>query len=163
MASSLRKSANHPNKFDASPYALGIAVSEWHEDITRLLLDGCRQTLIEHGVDEKNIQIAWAPGAFELPLTAQWLMQRYKPHATICLGCVIKGETQHHEYINQAVSQSLMQLGTQHNAPFIYGLLTTDNLQQAQDRAGGKYGNKGVEAALAALRMVHLFESRLKP
>ncbi len=152
-----------PEGFDASPYILSIVVSEWYKEINQLMLDGCIKTLERQGVKKENMQVVWVPGAFEIPLTAQWMVEGYASHAVICLGCVIKGETPHHEYINRAVSQGLMNLSLQHDLPFIYGVLTTDNLEQAKERANGKYGNKGIEAAHAALRMIYLFEKRIKP
>ena len=116
----------------------------------------------KYGVNEKNIFVSVIPGAFELPLAAKWLYEKKKADAVICLGCVIKGETDHDKYINQAVAQGVMNLCLKTGAPFIFGLLTPNTLQQAKDRAGGKHGNKGVECAVAALQMLQLKDSLKK-
>lgn len=134
----------------------GIAVSEYHKEITSALLDACVHTLVHHGAAEQNISTLRAPGAFELPSVAQMLIEQHRPDAVICLGCVIKGDTRHDEYINQAISAGIMQLALTHKLPVIFGVLTTENLQQAQERSGGAKGNKGIEAALAAIHMVQL-------
>jgi 6,7-dimethyl-8-ribityllumazine synthase len=137
-------------------YRIGIVVSEYNEKITAALLEGALQTLKKYGVKEKNIFIEKTPGAFELPLAAKWLYRQKKTDAVIALGCVIKGDTDHDIYINQAVSQALMQLSLETNAPFVFGVITPNNLQQATDRAGGKHGNKGVECAVTTLKMLTL-------
>jgi len=137
-------------------FAFGITVAKWNKSITGALLEGCRETLIAHGVPEDQIYVEWVPGTFELPYGANLLSQKYKVDAVICLGCVIKGETSHNEYINQSVAGALMQLGLMRNKPFIFGVLTPNDQEQAEDRAGGKHGNKGVEAAVTALEMVGL-------
>ncbi len=146
----------------ASGYRIAIAVSEYHEKITFALRDGCIDALKKYGVNEKNIFVSVIPGAFELPLAAKWLYEKKKADAVICLGCVIKGETDHDKYINQAVAQGVMNLCLKTGAPFIFGLLTPNTLQQAKDRAGGKHGNKGVECAVAALQMLQLKDSLKK-
>jgi 6,7-dimethyl-8-ribityllumazine synthase len=120
------------------------------------LRDGATKTLKEHGVKEKNIHVQLVPGAFELPLAAKWLYLNKKAHAVICLGCVIKGDTDHDIYINNAVSTAIMNLGLETGAPFVFGVITPNNHQQAKDRAGGKHGNKGVECAMATLKMLEL-------
>ena len=135
---------------------VGVVVSEWNEKITGKLLEGCRDTLIEAGVHSENLKVIHVPGSFELPFGAKLLIGRDHPDAVICLGCVIQGETKHNEYINMAVSQSISQLSLFSNIPIIYGVLTPDTMKQAEDRAGGKHGNKGVEAAATALRMIAL-------
>jgi 6,7-dimethyl-8-ribityllumazine synthase len=155
-------SASGNEKFpEASKYKIGIVVSAYHEQITFALRDGCIATLKKHGVQEKHIYLQMTPGAFELPLAAGWLYDKSKADAIICLGCVIKGDTDHDVYINNAVSQALMNLSLETKAPFIFGLLTPNTEQQAKDRAGGKYGNKGDECAVAALKMLAL-KSNLK-
>ncbi|HMS52662.1 MAG: 6,7-dimethyl-8-ribityllumazine synthase [Sphingobacteriales bacterium] len=139
----------------AKNWQIGIIVADYNEKITYALFDACCQTLKNAGVLPQNLHIAHAPGAYELPLTALWLLQQFPScHAVICLGCVIKGDTDHDIYINNAISQGIMQLNLTHAKPVIFGVLTTNNLQQALDRAGGKHGNKGVEAAFAALKML---------
>ncbi len=145
---------------DASGMRIGIVVADWNAQITHALFEACLQTLLQQGVAEQNIHSLQVPGAYELPIAAQYLAEQYQPDAIIALGCVIKGETSHNEYINHAVSQGLMQLSLQYRKPFIFGLLTTNNLQQAKDRAGGKHGNKGTEAAITALKMMETLKKK---
>lgn len=147
----------------AKPFSFGIVVSEWHADITHALYDGCVQTLLAHGAKEENIHTAQVPGSFELPLGAQLLASGKKVDAVICLGCVIKGETPHNDYINRSVASALSQLSLVSSKPFVFGLLTPDTLEQAQDRAGGQHGNKGVEAAVTAIRMAALKQELTSP
>ena len=133
---------------------IGIVQSTYHNNITDKLLEGCEQMLISKGVTNENISIVQVPGAYELISGAQLLHQSNPTlDAIICLGCVITGETPHNDYINHAVAQALGQLNTLHTTNFLFGLLTPNNLEQALARSGGKYGNKGDEAALAALEM----------
>ncbi|HCC71171.1 MAG TPA: 6,7-dimethyl-8-ribityllumazine synthase [Bacteroidales bacterium] len=134
----------------------GIVVSDWNRDITWNLLDGAVMILKKHGTFDENIIIEHVPGSFELPLAAQLLYENNDIDAVICLGCVIQGETPHFTYICQGVTQGIAQLNLKYNTPFIFGLLTTDTLQQAIDRSGGIHGNKGDEAALTAIRMVDM-------
>ena len=158
MATSLRNLSDHdPSEIpDGSSMKFGIAVSEWNEDITSALLEGAINTLQEHGVHRENIAVRTVPGSFELAFGARILAEQTNPDAVICLGCVIKGETPHFEYICQGVTTGVMELNLDYDIPFIFGVLTTLNLQQAVDRAGGKHGNKGVEAAVTALKMAKL-------
>ncbi len=135
---------------------IGIVVSEWNPSITKALLKGALSVLKKNGVQEKSITISHVPGSFELPLAAQLLEEKNHPDAIICLGCVIKGETTHYDYICSAVSQGIMQLNLKFSKPFIFGVLTCNDNQQAMDRAGGIMGNKGEEAAHTALAMVAL-------
>lgn len=141
--------------------SIGIVVSDWNAEITGNLLDGCKQILTRQGVDEGSIIVQRVPGSFELPLGARLLTSSNKLDAVICLGCIIKGETKHDEYIAQAVSSGIMQLGLMSNIPVIFGILTPDNMDQARARAGGDHGNKGEEAAIAALRMAALRKASL--
>lgn len=131
-----------------------IVVSRFNETITSRLLAGASETLQRHGVVEKNITVAWVPGAFELPIVCDRLAASGHYVAVIALGAVIQGETSHHEYINMATAQGLMQTGLAHGLPVLFGVLTCHSMEQALDRAGGKAGNKGVEAALAAIETV---------
>ncbi len=158
MASSLKNlSSYEPNKIPSGEgKKIGIALSEWNDDITFPLYDGCVDTLIKHGVKKEDIFTKVVPGTFELPYAAKQIALEEKVDALICIGCVIKGETDHDVYINQAVSFGIMQLGLGLDKPCIFGVLTPNNHQQALDRAGGKHGNKGVEAATTALRMIGL-------
>lgn len=142
-------------------FKIGIVVSEYHFDISGKLLDGCLETLQNNGVLPENIKVVSAPGAFELPVACQRLNRWSNVNAVIAFGCVIKGDTDHDKYINQSVALALQDLAIKYGKPFMFGLLTTNDHQQALDRAGGKHGNKGIEVAAAALRMLAL-EASLK-
>ncbi len=131
-----------------------IVVSRFNELITARLLDGAIDTLCRHGSDRANITVVHVPGSFEIPLVADRLAHSGKFHAVICLGAVIQGETTHHEYINHQVAAGVMQAGQDSQIPVSFGVLTCPTMEHALDRAGGKAGNKGVEATLAAIEMV---------
>ncbi len=141
---------------DASQYRFGIVVSDWNSEITFALLEGAENTLKKHGVAPENILVTHVPGSFELTLGAQYMAEEEDVDAVICLGCVIQGETPHFTFICQGVSMGITQLNIDYNMPFIFGVLTTNDMQQAIDRAGGKHGNKGDEAAVTAIRMAAL-------
>lgn len=141
---------------DAGGMRFGIVVADWNPEVTRSLLSGAVDTLRRHGVDAGDIVVRHVPGTFELTLGAQWLAEYDDLDGVICLGCVIQGETPHFTYICQGVTQGITQLNLDYNIPFIFGVLTTLSLQQALDRAGGKHGNKGDEAAVTAIRMAAL-------
>ena len=133
---------------------IGIVVAEWNQPITDALLQGAHKTLLDNGVKESNITIVHVPGSFELPTGAATLLYSNTDYdAVICLGCVIQGETRHFDFICQAVANGLTNLSLQDGRPVIFGVLTTNNMQQAQERSGGKHGNKGVEAAITAIKM----------
>lgn len=140
----------------ADGFKFGIVVSEWNFEITKSLSDAACQTLTKHGVREKDILKKFVPGSFELTLGAQFMAEYSEVDAIICVGCVIRGETPHFDYICQSVTHGITELNLAYNIPFIFGVLTTNTLQQARDRAGGKNGNKGDEAAVAAIKMVAL-------
>jgi 6,7-dimethyl-8-ribityllumazine synthase len=140
-------------------YSLGIAVADWNDSITHALLNGAIEFLKAKGVKEKNIHVKHIPGAFELPLAAQWLASQKNIEAVITLGCVIQGDTRHFDFICDACAHGVMNVGLQTNKPVIFGVLTTDNQKQAQERAGGKHGNKGIEAAETALKMLLVKET----
>ena len=120
------------------------------------MLTGAKETLLKHGVTEDAIVVHKVPGSFELPLAAKFVLAKEQKDAVICLGAVIKGETDHDKYINAAVASGIMQLSLLSNVPIIFGVLTTNNKEQALNRAGGAHGNKGVEAAITALKMIAL-------
>jgi 6,7-dimethyl-8-ribityllumazine synthase len=141
---------------DAGDMRFGIVVSDWNMEITWALLDGAVGTLKKHGAKEKDIVVNHVPGSFELTLGAQFFAEYDDMDAVICLGCVIQGETPHFTYICQGVTQGITQLNLEYNIPFIFGVLTTLDQQQAIDRAGGKLGNKGDEAAITAIKMAAL-------
>lgn len=143
---------------DGAPFLIGIAVSEWNHEITFNLLQGCVDTLKKHGVKEDNIDTLFVPGAFELPVAAQHLLKRKNYHAIIVLGSVIQGETKHFDFVCNAVAMGIKDVSLQKGKPVIFGVLTDDTKQQAIDRSGGNHGNKGVECAIAALKMAKGFE-----
>jgi 6,7-dimethyl-8-ribityllumazine synthase len=158
MATSLKNLSDYDHNAVPSGKGkrFGIVVSEWNTAITKALLQGAIDTFRYHGVADSDIVIDFVPGTFELPFGAKKLSQHAHVSAVICIGCVIKGETKHDEYINSSVAFALQQLNVEHNIPFIFGVLTPNNEHQALDRAGGKHGNKGVEAAVTALKMASL-------
>ena len=137
----------------------GIVVAEWNPEVTFALANGAVETLKKHGAKENQIAVKYVPGSFELPLGAQFLAEYGDVDAVIILGCVIQGETRHFDYICEGVTQGIKDLNLKYNKPFIFGLLTTNHQQQALDRAGGKHGNKGDEAAVTAIKMVDLKRS----
>ena len=143
----------------AGALKIAIVVSEWNEQVTGPLSEGARTTLIQHGVKPENLLVQYVPGSFELPIGARFLIDSFHPDAVILIGCVIRGETPHFDFISQAVAQGCMQLGLETGIPVIFGVLTTNNLEQALDRAGGRHGNKGTEAAVTAIRMASLKNS----
>ena len=135
---------------------IGIVVSEWNKDVTGALLEGSSEVLTQCGIKNSNIIVEWVPGSYELPLAAQFVIKYSNIDAVICLGSVVQGETRHFEFICQSVAHNIAQVSTAHNIPVIFGVLTTDNMQQAIERSGGEHGNKGVEAAVAAVKMIAL-------
>lgn len=142
------------SRIDLSATRIAVVVSEWNEEITESLFQSAKATLLVHGVVKENIIRKNVPGSFELSLGAQWMAQRDEIDAVITLGCVIQGETPHFDYICQAIAYGITEAGLKSNKPVIFGVLTTLNKQQALDRAGGKYGNKGEEAALTVIKML---------
>jgi 6,7-dimethyl-8-ribityllumazine synthase len=140
----------------ASAMKFGIVVAEWNYEITGALAQGAVDTLLKHGASEEHIVLKHVPGSFELTLGAQYMAEFSGVDAIIILGCVIQGETRHFDFICQGVTQGITELNMKYNKPFIFGLLTTDNQQQALDRSGGKLGNKGDEAAVTAIKMLAL-------
>ena len=130
-----------------------VVVSEWNDEITSKLLEGTLVGLKQNSVAEKHVTVETVPGCFELPFAALRMAEVHKPDAVICLGCVIKGETPHFDYVCQAATQGILQGGLVARTPMIFGILTVNTLEEALERSGGKYGNKGVEAAIAALKM----------
>ena len=140
----------------ASSMKFGIIVAEWNYEITGALAQGAVDTLKKHGASDENIIVKHVPGTFELTLGAQYLAEYANVDAIIALGCVIQGETRHFDFICHGVTQGITELNMKYNKPFIFGVLTTDNQQQALDRSGGKLGNKGDEAAVTAIKMLAL-------
>lgn len=142
---------------------IGVVVSKFNSFVTEKLLEGCFQTLIKNGVENKSIDTIKVPGAFEIPTAAKNLLELKKYNAIICIGCVIRGETSHYDHICNAVSDQIAYLGASSGMPVIFGVLTCENVDQAMDRSGGKKGNKGSEAALAALEMIDLVSKIKQP
>ncbi|HSW93489.1 MAG TPA: 6,7-dimethyl-8-ribityllumazine synthase [Gammaproteobacteria bacterium] len=135
-----------------------VVVSEFNQEITDKLLEGAHVRLLERGLCEKNIKVIKVPGAVEVPLTAKMLAKSGKYDAIICLSAVIRGETSHYDYVCQQISQGCQQVMLAFDVPVIFGVLTTENIEQAEDRIGGKEGHKGIEAADAAIRMIEVMK-----
>ena len=148
-------------KLDAKGMRFGIVISRFNEFISGKLLSGCLDGLNRHGADEKHIDVVWAPGAFELPLLAKKLAtgKENRYDAVICLGTVIRGATPHFDFVASEVSKGIANVGLETGKPVIYGVLTTDSIEQAIERAGTKSGNKGFDAALAAIEMANLMKA----
>jgi 6,7-dimethyl-8-ribityllumazine synthase len=157
MASSEKNLSSYSleNVVEIRERKFGIVVSEWNSAVTESLYEGALQTLLAHGAMKDNIQSIKVPGSFELSLGAQKMAQKSTIDAVICLGCVIQGETRHFEFICNAVATGLTEVALKYDKPVIFGVLTTDTYQQALDRAGGKHGNKGDEAAITAIKMLN--------
>ena len=137
---------------------VGIVVGRFNEFIVSKLLGGALDGLKRHGVEENNIDIAWVPGAFEIPLVAQAMARTKKYDAIICLGCVIRGATSHYDYVCNEVSKGIAKVSLDENMPVMFGVVTTENIEQAIERAGTKAGNKGYDCAMGALEMVSLLK-----
>lgn len=141
---------------------IGIVVSEWNEEITGAMLEGACKTLLKHGVKQENILIDYVPGSFELIFGTKHMVENKEIDAIIALGCVIRGETPHFEYVCQGVTQGIADMNIRYDIPFIYGLLTNEDMQQSIDRAGGKHGNKGDECAITAIKMIDFYRRNLE-
>ncbi len=136
---------------------VAIVVSSFHSDITETLLSGAQECLHQHGARESDLAVFRCPGAFELPQTANKLAEQKRWDAVVCLGAVVRGETPHFDYVASQAAAGIQQTALKHGLPVIFGVLTTDTVQQAADRAGGKHGNKGWDAARTAVEMIALF------
>ena len=145
-------------KLDAKGLKFAIVIARFNEFISGKLLSGCLDGLKRHGADEAKIDLVWAPGSFEIPLLAKKLASSGKYLAVICLGAVIRGATPHFDYVSAEVSKGVAMAGMDSGIPVIFGVLTTDNLEQAIERAGTKGGNKGFDAALAAIEMANVIK-----
>lgn len=145
---------------DFSKARIAVLVAEWNQEVTFALRDGAVATLKAHGVAEENITIAYVPGSYELSFGAQIFASKSDIDAVVAIGCVIQGETKHNDYINNAVAAGLTQVSLKYHKPVVFGVLTPNNQQQALDRAGGKYGNKGDEAGITALKMLQLLSQK---
>lgn len=149
----------YAGKFSSSGKKIAIAVSRFNEFITRRLLDGALDQLKRHGMKEEDIEIAWVPGAFELPVACLAFAESGKYAAVISLGCVIRGDTDHFEHVCNAAAKGIEDVAVKTGVPVVFGMLTCENLEQAIHRAGAKMGNKGGEAAVTALEMADLIQS----
>ena len=149
------KSGTFESKVNLSQKKVAIVVASWNEEITEALYEAAVHTLISSGVKKGNIIRKTVPGSFELSLGALWMAEQKNIHAVICLGCVIQGDTPHFDYICQAVSYGITEVGLKTKKPVIFGVLTTLNKEQALERTGGRLGNKGEEAAITALEMLN--------
>jgi 6,7-dimethyl-8-ribityllumazine synthase len=137
----------------------GLVVSRFNEFFSKKLLEGAQDSLLRHGVNESDIEIAWTPGSFEIPLIAQKMAQSKKYNAIICLGAVIRGGTPHFEYIASEVAKGIAKVNLDSGIPVIFGVITTDTLEQAIERSGTKDGNKGFDAAVSAIEMANLVKA----
>lgn len=163
MASKLKNLSDfsHTNVPNGKNFKFGIVVSEWNAEITGALYKGAFDTLLANGVLEENIFSYPVPGSFELSVAADILLSKNKDlDAVICLGCVIQGDTKHFDFICSAVADGVTNVGIKYSKPVVFGVLTTNDFQQAKDRAGGKHGNKGDEAGVTALKMAE-FSSKI--
>lgn len=151
--------ATFEGKLIAADLRFGIVVARFNEFITNKLLSGALDVLHRHGAFENNIDVAWVPGAFEIPLIAQKMASGKKYDAVICLGTVIRGSTPHFDYVCAEVSKGVAHVGMNSGLPTIFGILTTENIEQAIERAGTKAGNKGSDAAMAAIEMANLLKT----
>ena len=136
-----------------------IVVARFNDFITSKLLDGSKDGLLRHGVEEDEIDVFWVPGAFEIPFIAKKIAQSQKYDAVICLGAVIRGSTSHYDYVCSEVSKGIASIGLETGLPIIFGVITTENIEQAIERAGSKSGNKGYEAAVSAIEIVNLSQA----
>lgn len=161
MATAGRNLSQYNKEFipNGADFRIGIVVSEWNENITLNLLKGAKEALLENGVPEANIEVRFVPGAFELPLGAQWFCQEKEIDGVIVIGVVIQGETKHFDFVCSGTTQGLQDVILKYNKPVAFCLLTDMNMQQSIDRSGGKHGNKGIECAIACLKMIELKKS----
>ncbi len=148
---------------DARHLRVAVVGSRFNETISRQLVDGASDCLRRHGIAEENLSVVWVPGAFELPAAAMRLASSNEFDAIVCVGAVIRGDTPHFEYVAGAAARGIGQAALDTGVPMSFGVLTTNTVAQAEERAGGKMGNKGFEAALAAIEMANLFETLPKP
>ncbi|MCQ2230055.1 MAG: 6,7-dimethyl-8-ribityllumazine synthase [Bacteroidales bacterium] len=158
MASKLKNLSQYDPESvpSAADMKFAIVVSEWNHNVTGALLEGALETLKKHGASEDNIIVRYVPGSFELIASGKWMAEYTDADAILLFGCVIKGDTPHFDYVCQGTTQGIAQLNVDYDVPFIFGLLTTNDLQQALDRCGGKLGNKGTECAVTAIKMAAL-------
>jgi 6,7-dimethyl-8-ribityllumazine synthase len=152
-------SKNYQGMLSGKGLKFGIVIARFNEIITGRLLEGARDSLLRHGVNEPDIDIAWTPGSMEIPLAAKKMIETGKYNAIVCLGCVIRGGTPHFEYVASEVNRGISRLSLDSGIPVIQGIITADNLEQAIERAGAKEGNRGFSAANSAIEMANLIKS----
>ena len=164
MATRLKNLSDFSNTSvpSASGYRFGIVVAEWNSEVTNALYQGAYSSLLKYGAAEDDIFTYPVPGSFELTSGADLLLKNTKLDAVICLGCVIQGETKHFDFICNAVANGISNVSIKYSKPVVFGVLTTDNQQQAVDRAGGRHGNKGDEAAVTAIKMADMAKKLIK-
>ena len=138
----------------------GLIISEWNREITDALRQGAIGTLVRYGVKQHDIVQVWVPGSFELPAGAQFLLEKQRLDGVICLGSIVRGETPHFEYVCQGTTQGIMDVGLKFSLPVIFGVLTDENMDQARARSGGEHGNKGIDCAVALLKMAAIRSDR---
>ena len=149
--------------FEGRGLRVAIVASRFNETIVKGLVDGAVDCLRRHGVSDDDLSLTWVPGAFEIPVVARWFAASGDVHAVVCLGVVIRGETAHFDFVAGGAAQGISAISQETGVPVAFGVLTTETAEQAADRAGGKMGNKGFEAALAAIEMASLLQSLPKP
>ena len=161
MATALKNLSEYSKETipNGADFKIGIVVSEWNDSITNNLFEGAKQTFLENGVPEENILIRHVPGAFELPMASQWMLDATDVDGVIAIGVVIQGETKHFDFVCQGTTDGLMKVMLEYNSPISFCVLTDNSLQQSIDRSGGIHGNKGVECAVALLKMIALKKS----
>ena len=161
MATALKNLSEYSKETipNGADFKIGIVVSEWNDSITNNLFEGAKQTFLENGVPEENILIRHVPGAFELPMASQWMLDATDVDGVIAIGVVIQGETKHFDFVCQGTTDGLMKVMLEYNSPISFCVLTDNKLQQSIDRSGGIHGNKGVECAVALLKMIALKKS----
>lgn len=161
MATANRNLSEYNKDFvpNGADYKIGIVVSEWNDMITLKLLEGAKKTLMENGVLEENIEIRFVPGTFELPLGSQFFCEMTNVDGIIAIGVVIQGETRHFDFVCSGATDGLMNVMLKYNKPVSYCVLTDNTVQQSLDRSGGKYGNKGVDTAIACMKMINFYRS----
>ncbi|MEN9998500.1 MAG: hypothetical protein RI922_1490 [Bacteroidota bacterium] len=158
MATALRNLSEYDKDFvpNGADFKVGIVVSEWNDSITLNLLKGAKEALIDNGVKEENILVRFVPGAFELPLGAQYMCEFTDVDGVVAIGVVIQGETKHFDFVCDGATQGIKDINLKYNTPVAFCLLTDNNMQQSIDRSGGKHGNKGIECAIACMKMIDL-------
>ena len=148
----------YEGKLNGSGLKIGIVAARFNEFIVSKLVSGAEDCLYRHDVAKEDVEVAWVPGAFEIPLVAQAMARAEKYDAIICLGCVIRGATSHYDYVCNEVSKGIAKVSLDENMPVMFGVVTTENIEQAIERAGTKAGNKGYDCAMGALEMVSLLK-----